>query len=957
MLRGFILLLFLTTAARAQEPLLRHYTLRDGLPGNTIYSLYQDRKGFVWFCTNQGLSRFDGHHFQNYSINEGLPDNEVLNIAEDSFGRYWVACYNREPCYLKADRVYTARNDALCRQAEALGLEYTALFTDRDGVTCLAGRRVAGIYADSLERRYPELSDGLTIGQYHRAGDRDYVALGLSNLFIRRGRRSRLLQLGVSEYVSFFQGDHFFAIGDDARGNALYQYRLSGDSVIPEHVAPFPAYGYGIWTESDTSLLCLTARGVYTYSIRSHHLQPAAGLPRGQPFNRVLQARDGRLWLGTLNDGVYLRGPGPLAAAYQAASGVSDRSIVSVNSQPDGSLTAGFSGGFYEIDSARVRTVPLSVLGQLNRVLFAYRLADGDFLAGTDRGLYRGGAWGRIRLAAGAAQKACFREGDRFYIANSSGAFRYDSRTGATIMLRAERTTAIAADTAGTVWLGSLRGLYCWNAGVVRRFDRDSGLSSSRITSMDRLADGRLAIATHRDGLYLWDGRRLRNIRQAQGLSSDHCIKVTADSGARLWLCTDRGLDRVDAPPAGLPSVYRYRGPDGFVTEQVVDVAADRTHLYAATTDGLVMLPKNAAWPAAPAPDVYIVSATTHDTTLPFPEGTLRLQYPQNTLQIAYTGISFESSPPEYRYVLEGGSPDTVQTPLDALDLSAVRPGHYRLLLWARTDGSPWSPAPATLDIVVQPPFWLTGGFIMLVAAIVVVLAYGLYQRKIRQVRRSAREKGAQRQRMAELELQALRAQINPHFLFNALNSIQNFYSQNDERKANRYLSLFAQLIRRTLHHSKTQLLPLAEEIDLLTTYTELEHMRFKQAFSYTIEIARDVAPNQLLVPAMLLQPYVENAIQHGLRPLSGRPGKLLLSFDRAGDFLVCRIDDNGIGFAAAQQHRRGEHQSLGMDINRQRIANFNRMHKLRISVSVVDKTASGDHGTCIVLTLPILPA
>lgn len=223
-------------------------------------------------------------------------------------------------------------------------------------------------------------------------------------------------------------------------------------------------------------------------------------------------------------------------------------------------------------------------------------------------------------------------------------------------------------------------------------------------------------------------------------------------------------------------------------------------------------------------------------------------------------------------------------------------------------------------------------------------------------LQKRAEHKARNRQQLAELEMKALRAQINPHFIFNALNSIQSYYSQNDELKANHYMTSFALFIRLTLIHSQSHWLPLRQEIAMLRTYIELEQMRFKELFSFTIICGPGVEPAAISMPAMLIQPYVENAINHGLRYLKGRKGLLTLKFIEQKDVLLCEVEDNGVGRGYAGNSAPPKHISLGMKINRERIDTMNRMYDIDIRIAVVDKqTDSGTpEGTLITLFIPL---
>lgn len=214
--------------------------------------------------------------------------------------------------------------------------------------------------------------------------------------------------------------------------------------------------------------------------------------------------------------------------------------------------------------------------------------------------------------------------------------------------------------------------------------------------------------------------------------------------------------------------------------------------------------------------------------------------------------------------------------------------------------------------------------------------------------------------KLAEIELKAIRAQINPHFIFNCLNSIQLFVMQRDYEHAQRYLSDFSYLIRKTLDFSRRNFITLADEITYLNTYLGLEKMRFEQKMSYEIMTDPTIATAELEVPAMLLQPYVENAVKHGMINEDHSSGLLLIRFNMlAGDMLECVIEDNGIGIERSRALRTlpGHHQSQGMEISLNRAELLNKMYNTGIQIEIIDKSKkqANDSGTVIRVLIPQL--
>ena len=212
-------------------------------------------------------------------------------------------------------------------------------------------------------------------------------------------------------------------------------------------------------------------------------------------------------------------------------------------------------------------------------------------------------------------------------------------------------------------------------------------------------------------------------------------------------------------------------------------------------------------------------------------------------------------------------------------------------------------------------------------------------------------------QRLANnlLALRSLRSQMNPHFIFNALNSVNSFIATNDERTANKYLSDFSKLMRAVLENSEQDFIPLEKEIDLLQLYTKLEHFRFQDKFDYTITVDEAINVSDYQIPPMLLQPYIENAVWHGLR-YKEEKGQLDITISKKSeDEIIVTIADNGIGREKSKSLKTANQQkqnSKGMGNIKKRVAILNQMYKDKVDVSIDDFQAEGDTGTKVVVTL-----
>jgi hypothetical protein len=321
----------------------------------------------------------------------------------------------------------------------------------------------------------------------------------------------------------------------------------------------------------------------------------------------------------------------------------------------------------------------------------------------------------------------------------------------------------------------------------------------------------------------------------------------------------------------------------------------------------------------------------------PFPGDTaLSLSYDQNNIHISFTGISFrEPQSVTYRYKIKTGDSKWFYTSNSSLDLPQLSSGNYQIMIQAATSKSNWSSSPLQLSFTIHSPYWKTGWFYSGVIAVLATTGFFAFRYRYKQ----KINKEEQKRKSVEAELAALRSQMNPHFIFNSLNAIQDFIFQHKTEEANEYLSKFAKLIRAILNQSRKQFATIEEECDLLRMYLELESLRFNNAFEWEMKIGDGIIASEMLIPSMLLQPVVENSIKHGFKNLK-RKGLLRISFEKENGFIRCEVEDNGIG-RSGEKNMDGKSHALS--ITTERLIILNHSLQLPCTMEVTDILNNGE--------------
>jgi hypothetical protein len=283
-----------------------------------------------------------------------------------------------------------------------------------------------------------------------------------------------------------------------------------------------------------------------------------------------------------------------------------------------------------------------------------------------------------------------------------------------------------------------------------------------------------------------------------------------------------------------------------------------------------------------------------------------------------------------------------------------VPPGRYTFQVSVRSRIDQTIINQLALPLHIDAPFWQRNWFRFLVLSLFLSLIYLFYRIKVDAIRKEEAIKTAYNKQLADLELQSLRSQMNPHFMFNSLNSIKHYILKNERHKAADYLTSFAKLIRAILHFSNEKFTSLEQELDTLKTYIELEQLRFPKSFSYQIDVSSDVALETTLIQPLIFQPFVENAIWHGLMQLDERSGMLVIRIHQQPNQLHCEIIDNGIGRmkAAELRTKSAARKSYGLEITEARIKN----QDPHASLEIVDlyHPDGAAAGTKVVLIFPL---
>jgi ligand-binding sensor domain-containing protein len=469
-------------------------------------------------------------------------------------------------------------------------------------------------------------------------------------------------------------------------------------------------------------------------------------------------------------------------------------------------------------------------------------------------------------------------------------------------------------------------------------------------------------------GLSQWDRSRdeFINYYESDGLPSELITGILDDGKGHLWISTQTALAFFD------PRTRKFRTydqDDGVSCTNFRDGSFFRSRsgemYFGSRENGFVVFHPDQIKHNPTPPPVFITGFKKSnqpyyfDKYLPdLPE--IRVGPSDNDISFEYVALNFShSGKNQYAYQLADYDKDWVYCGTRRETMyTNLPPGTYTFRVKASNNDGIWNEKGASLRVIIPPPYYQTWWFRTLILLALAGVGYAFYRYRISQVRREEQLKASFDKQLAEVSMMALRAQMNPHFLFNSLNSINHFIVKNRAEEASEYLTKFSRLIRLILSNSKSPTVTLAKELEALRLYIQMEQLRFGHRFDFRIDVEEDVETEYIEIPPLLIQPYVENAIWHGLLHKDGT-GHLLLRLYQEDPFLYVIIQDDGVGrqkARALKSKSATQNKSMGMQITSDRVVMLNKLTDKDASVEITDMedTMGNATGTKVVLKIPV---
>lgn len=926
-----------------------HFGIENGLPSSESYQVYQDKSGLLWILTDRGVVRYDGFEFHKYTVDNGLSDNVNFRIVEDPNGGVWFVGYNGLLSVFKDGEMEPYRYNHVLKKNIPIGrnscislhvkkdnsIVYSVL---RKGIISVSKTGKASTFPDRLTKECSFFDFGNNVLCLDKNGSGKISSL----FFVRNGKRfheGELLTRGTTRALK--HKGHYFIMSEVR----LY---LSDKSKIKlfeqEHEV--------ISLDADNQFLYV---GFYKNGLKKFRFDPITNelvlVEHYLPNYSVTSAYkdfNGTLWMTTLEKGLF--------SIYDEAfrqlainEDILNEEVRFINGNKNKIILTHYVGKWQQLYSP-------FLCKDAGKILYKYNLVPVRDGFGFEKGIVDWSDWKDVNASYVM---------NPMYATDSSvlGMSRFHGKIG--------EIKKYSVDYLGVDQLKKVKEITSFYWFYLTSDHRiflllDEGIfvfdiKNSNITTHYRivLKDKRfsqlmynkswgLLASSNTAGIFrIGVNNEKASVLAPEFNMGNQILTFYFDEKNRLWVAAEKGLFLLENKK-GKVVLQKFLNRKLLSSGEITDLYAYNDVLYLTTKFGVQKIDFLKVKKEKRGCPIELVSIRAFAKNK---ELTCCKVFPSKTdlIEISLSNKKLDKKP-VYRYRF-GKDETWIRSDKGKIIVNNPSDGDFSLEVSYLDMDNHWSKPKILTNFTVEKVIFLRWYFILIYIALVGILFYAILRYTVRAVNR----KNHLLNRMMELERMALAAQMNPHFIFNSLNSIHSFLLYEENENAEKYLLRFARLIRQTLANSRMSFITIEEECETLKNYILLEKMRFKDTFTFTIECELRQLPAYPCIPPMLIQPYVENAILHGLvkRP-SG--GELFLKFYLEDELLKVLIKDNGIGYSASKKEKKdSKHKSYGTQITEERLKSLQGKNSVyNVSIDNADDLDTEFPGTRVIVTIPI---
>lgn len=952
MCKRIIYFIFLISFGYSQHINYTQLDTKNGLPSSELYDVIQDSKGYIWFASDGGVTKFDGSQFTNYTMNDGLIDNTVFHIYEDSWGRVWFSGFNGKICFLYNDRFYALNcNNKLNEYTSENKCIFNTLYVDNNGILYLGNSSADGYFKIYPENNYSNYEivkkrclksieeidrKGLIVGSY------DFKANPILEF------KANLIKIDTN-VVKKLNVTNIYKKNNDilfSIDNVLYHFK--NDFLIK--TTYFNQSIFRIYIDKyDNIWIGFSKMGVYKYSNLDLNTTPNKYF-EGLSITSIYCDKESNFWFTSLERGLFHVSNFNIQH-FDLSSISTESNIVNIFHSNNDSIIYFNNGSFnfsyayrnqkFINNNKSSQYVDINSVNniEINSDYSVYNLG---------KLIYQNPKKSLIKFSTSNYEFVIFGAANVLYI--------HDKKANEVEKVNInERINCIAHYYNHLFLLGGLNGLFLLDAKskTIKPYYFNYPFLRIRIEFIYKDDKNNIWIGTRGNGVYVISpSKTIKFFNQSNGLVNNTCTSIAQDDYGKIWISTLNGLSVIEKKDLDY-KVQNITTLNGLSTNEIRDIHIAFNYIFIASKDGVDFFKVNEPLINLSPPEIYLKNVYVNDDDIDF-YNEFEFEYNHNNFEFDFIGVTFNSSlDKKFAFILEGYDQSWNYTKFSYAKYTNLPPGEYMFNVVSYNNNNIPSEKPAQYKFIIKKAWWKTITFFIFFNLMILTSLVGAFIWWNRRTKKVI----SINQQLADSRMTALRAQMNPHFIFNAINSIQHYIITNDKENAYDYLSKFSRLIRKVLDQSRHSEVPLKEEVELLQLYIDLENLRFQEKINVSFNIDENISPEETIMPNMILQPYIENSIVHGL---ANKKKDLKLSIDfelYSTSVLRIVIEDNGVGRKRASELKANrKHNSVGMLITSERIKTLKELNNIKVESNIVDlyDESGNATGTKVELFIPI---
>lgn len=867
-----------------------NYTVDDGLPSNHVYTILQDVDGYMWFLTDKGVSKYNGNTFKNFTTKEGLPQNDIWEGLITPDGKFWYLTKSTQLGYIYKNQISSFET---AREGEIINPTFTAqtgnniyptgpinTYELKEGKWFLIDDEANNqmykyiLHHHNVNHLVLEPTDSI-LKVYDKKQNQiktHKVSADVINLGEKRG------QINDSLYFQTSSKDYYIFNLNTLK---IYTHRFHVEVGIES--VRFPTIN------AVNDQIQITGEGFVGILGNEFHIEKVFMFPENINAHFGFIDKQETIWLSSFNHGVY-----KLPKHRSEVSYFFKDEIVQSITNDNGQIHIGvFNKGIYSYDPPTTNfdlKIPVQdyiyTVQYVDSLNTTFHLTNHNVFSESSKGIkkevfkYSFPPFSKDEYDT---KKLIYHNGKLYtHGHNSIKRLNFEESAVEKIIMIDGVNDIILFD--NKVFIATTNGLKKLDNDVVKEITLNPVFNKS-IVSMKQLDEKRLLLNTDGFGSFITDLRTIENLKGSEFLIVQDAF-IDKDS---IWLGTNNGVKLFTKHQDRFSFERNFDLDDGLHSKDVRTIHVTDDYLMVGTDKGLAVIPihqKNKDLFI----EVYIDELSYGNNSINEPINSALFKS-DTSLQVSFLTIDYNESRSNssYYYKLEPLHTEWRNASSNEVNFYNLKPDEYTLHYKVNDTLK-------KVEFSISPRWWQIPWIQILLLLLSIMLLIVIMWMIVKQLQIKKNKKIFQEKHLSDLQLKALRSQMNPHFVFNSLSAIQYYINKNDTEASEKYLVKFSKLIRQFFELSKQTEITLDKELILISNYLDIEKLRFKDKFNYHITVAPEINSNQELLPTMLLQPIVENAVNHGIFNKVNN-GTIEINFSQHNDKLVVKIIDDGVGY------------------------------------------------------------